>query len=226
MKTQTTKSKPTFLQRLGWVVMTFLALMLFLIASRYLTFNPDVFFPEQKLVYMAHTAMIVLHVAGAMLAILIGPFQFLEGIRKGRLLKLHRWLGRVYLISVLVGGLAGLYMATLAYGGVVAQLGFAVLGILWLFSGLMAYVHIRNKRLELHRAWMTRNYALTFAGVTLRLWLPLLSGLGMDFLPAYLIVAWLSWMPNLIIAEGMVRRRRQSQQRSVRLDATPATETR
>ena len=225
MKTRITNSKPTFLQRLGWVVMTFLALMLFLVAGRYLTFNPDVFFPEQKLVYMAHTAMIVLHVAGAMLAILIGPFQFLEGLRKGRLLKIHRWLGRVYLISVLVGGLAGLYMATLAYGGVVAQLGFAVLGMLWLFSGLMAYVHIRNKRLELHRAWMTRNYALTFAGVTLRLWLPLLNGLGMDFLPAYLIVAWLSWMPNLLVAEWMVRRR-QSRQRLVRLDAAPATEIR
>ena len=94
MKSQTIKSKPSFLSRLGWVVMTFLAMLVFLFASRYLTLNPDVFFSEQKLVYMAHTTMLILHIVGAMLAIIIGPFQFLEGMRKGRLLKIHRWLGR------------------------------------------------------------------------------------------------------------------------------------
>lgn len=208
MKTQNNKLKPSFLSRLGWVVMTFLALFLFLIASRYLTLNPDVYFPEQKLVYIAHTAMIVLHVAGAMLAIIIGPFQFLEGMRKGRLLKIHRWLGRTYLISVLIGGLAGLYMAGLSYGGMTTHMGFASLAILWLFSGFMAYRHIRNKNLELHREWMTRNYALTFAGVMLRLWIPIFSAFGMEFLTAYLIVAWLCWIPNLYVAQWIISRRR------------------
>ena len=210
MTSQITNSKPGFLGRLGWVVMTFLALLLFLIASRYLTLDPDVFFTEQKLVYMTHTAMIVLHVAGAMLAILIGPFQFLEGMRKGSLLKIHRWLGRTYLMSVLVGGLAGLYMAPLAYGGLVTHLGFGALAILWLFSGFMAYRHIRNKNLESHREWMARNYALTFAGVTLRLWLAVFGGFGMEFLISYMIVAWLCWIPNLAVAEWKIRRRRQS----------------
>lgn len=211
MKTQTIKTKPSFLSRLGWVVMAFLALMLFLVASRYLTLNPDVFFSEQRLVYMAHITMIVLHVAGAMLAIIIGPFQFLEGMRKGRLLKIHRWLGRTYLIAVLVGGLAGLYMATLSYGGMISHLGFALLAILWLFSGFMAYKHIRNKNLELHREWMTRNYALTFAGVMLRLWLPVFGGFGMEFLTGYMIVSWLCWIPNLFVAQWIISHWRESQ---------------
>ena len=225
MKSQTNQSKPSFLSRLGWVVMTFLAMLVFLLASRYLTLNPDVFFSEQKLVYIAHTTMIILHVAGAMLAIIIGPFQFLEGMRKGRLLKVHRWLGRTYLIAVLVGGLAGLYMARLSYGGMTTHLGFASLAILWLFSGFMAYKHIRNKNLELHREWMTRNYALTFAGVMLRLWVPLFGGFGMEFLISYMIIAWLCWVPNLIVAEWIVRRRRQSQQHSMRLYTSPTNET-
>jgi uncharacterized membrane protein len=208
MQTQTIKSKPGFLSRLGWVVMTFLALMLFLVASRYLTLNPDVFFPEQKLVYMAHITMIVMHVAGAMLAIIIGPFQFLEGMRSGRLLKVHRWLGRTYLIAVLVGGLAGLYMATFSYGGMVSHVGFASLAILWLFSGFMAYKHIRNKNLDLHRDWMTRNYALTFAGVMLRLWMPTFVMAGVDFTAGYVVIAWLCWVPNLIVAQWIINRRR------------------
>lgn len=210
------------LNKIGWVVMTFLALFLFLIASRYLTLNPEVYFPEQKLVYMAHTLMIVLHVAGAMLAIVIGPFQFIEKMRSGRLLKVHRWLGRVYLIGVLVGGLAGLYMAQLAYGGFVARLGFTALAVLWLFSAFMAYKHIRNKNIEHHREWMTRTYALTFAGVMLRLWLPILSGIGLDFLTSYIIVAWLCWVPNLVVAQWMISSRRNKDKNLVRSELIQA----
>lgn len=212
MKSQTIKSNSSFLKRLGWVVMTFLAVMLFLLAGRYLTLDAEVFFSEQKLVYMAHTTMLIMHIVGAMLAIIIGPFQFLEGMRKGRLLKIHRWLGRTYLIAILVGGIGGLYMAQFAYGGLPARLGFAALAILWLFSAFKAYKHIRNKQIESHREWMTRNYALTFAGVMLRLWVPTFGALGMDFLTSYVIISWLCWVPNLIVAEWVTRRRRQNQQ--------------
>jgi len=118
---------------------------------------------------MAHLTMLMMHILGAMLAILIGPFQFLPGIRKGRWLKVHRWLGRTYLLSILFGGLSGLYMAQLAYGGSIARLGFTSLASLWLFSGYRAYKHIRSKETDRHREWMTRNYALTFAAVALRL---------------------------------------------------------
>lgn len=48
---------------------------------------------------------------------------------------------------------------------------------------------------------MIRNYSLTFAAVTLRLWLPALSVAGYSFNDSYMAVAWLSWVPNLIVAE-------------------------
>jgi hypothetical protein len=141
-----------------------------------------------------------------MLATIIGPFQFLPRIITNRYLKLHRWLGRTYLGGVLFGGLAGLYMAFLAYGGPPARLGFGLLAILWLLSGFMAYRHIRRKEIQHHRQWMVRNYALTFAGITLRLWIIVLQVAGVEFIEAYITVAWLCWVPNLMIAEVIVNR--------------------
>ncbi|NJM98167.1 MAG: DUF2306 domain-containing protein [Phormidesmis sp. RL_2_1] len=144
--------------------------------------NPKLYFEEQKAVYIAHTSGILMHVMGAMLAIIIGPFQFLPGSITRRYLTLHRWLGKSYMVGVLFGGLGGLYMAFLAYGGLPAQAGFALLAVLWLFSGYMAYQHIRNREVLLHRQWMVRNYALTFAGVMLRLWLAILHYVGLSLL--------------------------------------------
>lgn len=50
---------------------------------------------------------------------------------------------------------------------------------------------------------MVRNFALTFAGVMLRLELPLLSA-AFGFEIAYMMVAWTSWMPNLLVAQWLV----------------------
>lgn len=193
-------------KKVGWSAMTILATLMFLLAGRYLTLNPAVYFEEQKVVYISHTAGILTHVIGAMLAIIIGPFQVLPQSITRQYLKLHRWLGKVYMIGVLFGGLGGLYMAFLAYGGLPAQVGFAVLAVAWLFSGYMAYKHIRSRKIQLHRQWMIRNYALTFSGVTLRLWLAIFDVGGVEFVEAYVLAAWLSWVPNLIFAEWLVSR--------------------
>jgi hypothetical protein len=54
---------------------------------------------------------------------------------------------------------------------------------------------------------MIRSYALTLAAVTLRLWLPLSQVAGIDFMTAYVAIAWLCWVPNLLVAEWFLRRR-------------------
>ncbi|HVG97024.1 MAG TPA: DUF2306 domain-containing protein [Chloroflexota bacterium] len=199
------------LRAAAWVVLLLLALLLVVfVAAPYLTLNPAVYFAEQRAVYVAHTAGITTHVAGAMLAALLGPFQFLPQSRTRRFLRLHRWSGRVYLLGVLVGGLGGLYMSFLAYGGLPARIGFGMLAVLWLFTAGAAYVRIRAKQIESHKRWMIRNYALTFAAVTLRLWLIGLQALaGVPQLEAYITVAWISWVPNLLVAEWIVERSRR-----------------
>jgi uncharacterized membrane protein len=215
MKSQIVQSeKPGILKKIGWAVMLLLAVLVSLMVSRYLSLDPDVYFPEQKAVYMAHIAILIVHIVASMLAILIGPFQFLPGIRRGRWLKVHRWLGRTYLLSILFGGLAGLYMAQFAYGGFISRSGFGVLAVLWLYTGYRAYRHIRNKNIESHRQWMIRNYALTFAGVMLRIWAPLSGAAGIDFTAAYVTIAWLCWVPNLLVAEWIIRRTQSGQRRA------------
>ena len=213
MKSQTLNpGKLSPRQKIGWTVMLLMATMPVLVSLGYLTLDPDKFpFTQQKAVYTAHMTMLITHILASMLAILIGPFQYLPGIRKGRWLKVHRWLGRMYLLSVLFGALSGLYMAQFAYGGIITELGFGTLAVLWLYSGYRAYRHIRNKDLEAHRQWMIRNYALTFAGVMLRVWAPLSVGMGADFTTAYIIIGWACWVPNLLVAEWIIRRNRRSQ---------------
>lgn len=142
-----------------------------------------------------------LHVLGGAIVLLVGGLQFWRGLRLRRP-HLHRYLGRIYLLCVLVGGVAGLMLAPQSDGGLVAHLGFGLLALLWLYSAWQAYRSIRAGNVRAHRAWMIRNYALTFGAVTLRLYLGLLVGLaGVPFEEAYPAVAWLSWVPNLVIVE-------------------------
>lgn len=161
--------------------------------------------PDMKAAFAAHAAAIYTHVFASIVALALGPFQFSIKLRQ-RHLTLHRWIGRTYLsVGVLVGGLAGLYMAQFAYGGVVSRMGFTALALAWLGSGVMAYRAIRRRDMANHRAWMVRNYALTFAAVTLRLYLPLALVGDLEFGEFYPVVAWLCWVPNLIWAEWFVR---------------------
>lgn len=141
------------------------------------------------------------HIAAGGLALLIGWSQFRTGLRQ-RYVVVHRWIGRVYVFAVLLSGSAALGISPHATAGPIASFGFGALAVLWLFTTWRAYTSIRHRRIEAHRRWMVRSYALTFAAVTLRLWLPLMNfGLGLEFNTAYRIVAWLCWVPNLLLAE-------------------------
>jgi uncharacterized membrane protein len=149
-----------------------------------------------------------LHIAGGMGALLAGPWQFSKRLRL-RALELHRWLGRFYLLEVLLGSIAGFAMAFVSKEGLVTHLGFGLLAVFWFFTGLQAYRAIRRADIAAHRQWMIRNFALTLAAVTLRNYLPLmLFALHWPFRTAYSAVSWVCWVPNLLVAEWMVRRSR------------------
>lgn len=157
--------------------------------------------PEMRAVFEAHRFGIYAHVFASAMALVLGPLQFSSRLRRSRA-SLHRWLGRFYLgTGVLIGGLAGLYMAFHTFGGAVARLGFAGLALAWLYTGLRAYLAIRAGNVAVHRAWMVRNFALSFAAVTLRLYMPASVVTGIGFEAAYPVIAWLCWVPNVIAAE-------------------------
>jgi len=157
------------------------------------------------------------HIVGGGIALVLGPLQFWRRLRD-RHPRVHRWTGRVYLAAIGVGGIAALVIAPVNDAGLVGLFGFGGLGVLWLVSGWLAYRAIRRRDVDTHRAWMMRNFALTYAAVTLRIWLPLLllvqlpfvaPGTDFDavFANAYAAVPFLCWVPNLIVAEWLIARR-------------------
>ena len=146
------------------------------------------------------------HALFGSIAMILGPWQFRRGLRWNR--ALHRWLGRVYLGGCLLTGGAGLYLAPYSDGGMMTHLGFGSLAVILLGVSATAYRAIRNRQVARHREWMIRSYALIFAGVTLRIELPLLIAVLGQFQSAYLIVAWLCWVPNLLAAEWYLWRSR------------------
>jgi uncharacterized membrane protein len=162
--------------------------------------------PDMRATFVAHPIGIYTHVFGSAVALALGPLQFSSMLRE-RWPVLHRLLGRLYLvIGVLVGGLAGLYMALHAFGGLAARLGFACLAGVWLYSGSRAYLAVRARDFMAHRRWMVRNFALTFASVMLRLYMPTSVAMGVTVEVAYPVIAWLCWLPNLIAAELLFNR--------------------
>jgi hypothetical protein len=161
--------------------------------------------PDMRATFEAQKAALYLHVFGSAVALVLGPFQFSARLRAARP-KLHRWMGITYLtVGVGLGGVAGLALATTAYGGVPSTLGFGCLALAWLYTANHAWGEARGRNFVAHRRWMIRNFALTFAAVTLRLYLPTSMALGIPFDTAYPAIAWLCWVPNLIVAEWLIR---------------------
>jgi hypothetical protein len=65
-----------------------------------------------------------------------------------------------------------------------------------------------------------RNFALTFAAVTLRIYLPLSNVVGIDFDVAYPVIAWIAWVPNLLVAEWVFNTAKGNAQRRTRAVAS------
>ena len=146
------------------------------------------------------------HILFGGLALIIGWIQFSKRLRNANLNR-HRNVGKVYVISALLSGLCGIYIAFYATGGLITSVGFIFLGIIWLFTTLKAYFAAQKGNLSLHKGFMIYSYAACFAAVTLRIWLPILNIVFDDFVVAYRIVAWLCWVPNIVFAFFWVRKR-------------------
>jgi uncharacterized membrane protein len=143
------------------------------------------------------------HMGLGAIALFTGALQFSRALRR-RYLAMHRWTGRIYVVSVLASALAAGHMALTTPGGGAAQFGFSALALCWLITTTAAWRSIRARDVTRHQVWMTRSYALTLAAVALRIYLPLALGNGVAFENAYAAIAWLCWVPNLLIAEWLV----------------------
>lgn len=193
---------------LGWWLMLILAAIISAYALGFAFLDPvgNPAFKEKLFSYPFPSYM---HIVPGAIAMIIGPFQLNKRFR-ARNLDLHRLFGKIYLSMVMLGGCAGLYLAIYSDGGLVGHFGFGMLAVLWLYSGIQAYLSIRRGDVIAHQRWMIRNYALTLAGVSLRLLLGVLAASGTDFNEGYQAITWLCWVPNLIIAEWVFQKTEKS----------------
>ncbi|WP_439471129.1 DUF2306 domain-containing protein [Brevundimonas sp.] len=145
----------------------------------------------------------LLHAGAASAALLIGALQL---VLVGRIRPwLHRLLGQAYVVGVLLSVTGAALILPFALGGAVGIAGFLLLAVFWLVSTTLGLLAAMSRDREEHRAWMMRSYALTLAGVSLRLQLVLLTGVGgLSFDAVYGVTAWSSWIPNLIVCEILI----------------------
>lgn len=194
--------------RLWWLLIA-LSLLVATYGMSYVVLGERMFNGEIGESFRARPWGIFTHALFASIALGIGPLQFHRGLLV-RYVAVHRMLGKIYVISAILGsGIIGLYMATYSFGGWITHLGFGTLAVLTTLTTGVAYLKIRQGEVMIHREWMIRSFALIFAAVTLRLWLPLLILIYKGaFAPAYLWVSWISWVPNLLVVEWYIRRTR------------------
>jgi uncharacterized membrane protein len=207
-------------KRWGWWIMAIAALCVASYAVMVLTAAP--LRPRFVSGLLARTPLAaMLHFACGAIAIVGGALQFNATLRQ-RHLSFHRWLGRAYVVAVLTAALAALGLATNSYGGIPTHLGFGMLASLWIATTLLAYYHVRGRRIALHRAWMIRSYALTLAAVTLRIYIPVSQMAGLSFEASYIAISWLCWVPNLVIADWWILAHGTREPRTTPILETPA----
>jgi hypothetical protein len=163
------------------------------------------------------------HIAASGVAMLTGAFQFFKPLRQ-KLPSVHRWLGRIYIAACTIGGLAGGVIALSSTAGPIAGWGFFMLAVLWVPFTLLALAAAMRKDFVSHERWMIRSFALTFAAVTLRIYLPIaiIQAQGEFPLDAYRAIAWLAWVPNLIVAELFIATLRKPRRPKATPTAAPA----
>ena len=197
------------MKRGTWWVITLLAIPIALYGFSFLLFRDRMFPPQLAESFRARPWGIYSHAFGGGIALIFGAFQFHRGILTRRRAA-HRLMGKIYVGAATLVGVSGLYMSWYAFGGPITQVGFAGLAIAVLYTTTTAFTTIRRGDVANHRRWMIRSYALIFAAVTLRIELPLLSMYFKAFTPAYQMVAWLSWVPNLLVAETLLAAERRA----------------
>lgn len=181
--------------------------MVVLYGAVYLLLRERIFPSELADSFKARPWGIYPHVIVGMIALAIGPLQFHPRIQART--SLHHTLGKIYVVIAILVGIVGLYMSAYSFGGIITHAGFGLLATGVLITTTMAYRSVKSARYAQHREWMIRSYSLMFGAPTLRLWLPLLIvAYQGDFRPAYLWVSWVSWVPNLLLAEWYIRRTR------------------
>jgi uncharacterized membrane protein len=161
-----------------WISLGLTALFVF-ITSEVLLVTDYPMYHAYRLQVIADRHLLIPHTFAGILALAIGPINFSSRIRQ-RYLRLHRVLGRIYVVCVFVGAFTGIALAA----GRPGLPGTSMQAAAWIVCTTAAFVTARNRQIPQHRQWMARSYAVTFTFVSsrvLNLWPRYWSHLGDTF---------------------------------------------
>lgn len=180
------RSAATKFKFILWGALGLITLFVF-ITSELLLIADYPMYHRYRLQVIADRALLIPHTIAGTLALLIGPINFSSRIREGHR-RLHRNLGKLYMVSVLVGAATGIALAS----GRPGLPGTAMQATAWVVCTTAAFITARNRHIIQHRQWMVRSYAVTFTFVSsrvLNLWPRYWSHLG-DSLSAVGVIAF------------------------------------
>jgi uncharacterized membrane protein len=173
-------------------------------AFPFLIVSKDIYGPY----YFPRAVWIWPHVLGGVFVMVLGPFQFLPSIRI-KYHQFHRVTGYIFLISVLVSALALIFLISTSSSNLVIDIGLGIGGVVWLVTAFLAYIAIKNRKIEQHREWMVRCYMVTLAFVLFRVVIDVLSYLKVTNEPDIVALAsWISWTVPLFITEVVLQVRK------------------
>ncbi len=169
-----------------WLCLGLTTLFVFITSEVFLVADYPMYH-RYRLQVIADRDLLIPHVLFGTIALLSGPLQFSSRFRQ-RYLKLHRILGRAYVVSVFIGAFTGIALAA----GRPGLPGTTMQAAAWMVCTTAAFITARNRQITQHRQWMARSYAVTFTFVSsrvLNLWPRYWSHLG-DVFSAVGVVAF------------------------------------
>jgi len=192
--------------RLGFSIFFYLMLA---ITLRYFPINPNVAFLQIKQSEItsvpSYFYIFYIHVCSSAFTLLAGFTQFSTFLLK-RYPIIHKTIGMIYVYTVvLLSGPSGIYIGYYANGGITSKISFILLGILWLLFTILGIRLIKTGNRIGHEKFMLRSFALAFSAITLRLWkVVLVFFFHPPPMEVYRIIAWLGWIPNLLLIEWYI----------------------
>lgn len=146
-----------------WLLLGLTALFVFITNEVFLVLDYPLYH-GYRVHLIADRYLLFPHAVFGTLALLSGPLQFSTRLRQ-RYLPLHRILGRVYVLSVLLAATIAIILSA----GRPLFPGTLVQASAWILCTMAAFLTARNRHIAQHRQWMVRSYAVTFTFIALRI---------------------------------------------------------
>lgn len=191
-----------------WLAYAYFSYLLFLITIQYIPIDFDVAFlriKQDEIQLFHYKIAFFTHVYTSIFLNAFGWMQFSKLIRE-KYNELHKQIGKFYIISILLfSGPSGLIISYYANGGIISQIAFIILSVLWMLFTYLSFYYAKKLDFKKHQKFAIRSFALTLSAISLRLFkfiiVFLFQPLPMD---TYRIVSWLGWTFNLVLAEILI----------------------